>query len=127
MTIMLKLYSLSLRWLPADLRADFGADMAQLFRDQLLATRGAIARFGLLMAAIGDVAAQSLRQRPAASGPANRGRFFANFPNDFRHGLRLLRRYPATAVVAIATLALGIGMNVAIFSVVDAVQLPAIT
>ena len=53
MTIMVKLYALSLRWLPADLRADFGADMAQLFRDQLLATRGAVARLGLLMAALG--------------------------------------------------------------------------
>jgi putative ABC transport system permease protein len=126
MIIMLKLYALSLRWLPADLRADFGPDMAQLFRDQMLATRGAVARFGLLMAAIVDVAAESARKRSAAGGSTNRGSLMSNFPNDFRHGLRLLRRYPATAVVAIATLALGIGMNVAIFSVVDAVLLRAL-
>ena len=45
------------------------------------------------------------------------------FASDLRHGLRLLRRYPATSVVAVLTLALGIGANTAIFSVVDAVML----
>ena len=43
--------------------------------------------------------------------------------NDFRHGLRLLRRYPSTSLLAILTLALGIGANTAIFSVVDHVLL----
>ena len=42
---------------------------------------------------------------------------------DVRHGLRLLRRYPATSVLAVITLALGIGANTAIFSVVDSVIL----
>jgi putative ABC transport system permease protein len=125
MTIMLKLYSLSLRWLPADLRADFGADMAQLFRDQLLATRGAVARLGLLMAAIGDVAAQSAR-RGASRPAAQRTPPLSNLPADFRQGLRLLRRYPAIAIAAVVTLALGIGTNVAIFSVADAVLLRAL-
>ena len=43
--------------------------------------------------------------------------------SDVRHGLRLIRRYPASAAIAILTLALGIGANTAIFSVVDAVLL----
>jgi len=45
---------------------------------------------------------------------------------DLRHGLRLLRLDPAFAVVAVLSLALGIGANTAIFQLLDAVRLRAL-
>jgi predicted permease len=64
--------------------------------------------------------------RPPGAGSipkARPGAFLETLLQDIRNGLRMFHRSPSFALAAMATLGLGIGVNTAVFSVVNAIVL----
>jgi predicted permease len=78
--------------------------------------RGETVREARLRAGSVTQAAEAVRDQSAVG-------WLADFLRDSQHGIRLLARTPVFTAAAIVSLALGIGANTAIFSLMDAVIL----
>jgi putative ABC transport system permease protein len=108
-----RLYRALLRLFPAEFRGDFGDEMADDFRQQRIdAASGGAAPVARLWT---RTALDMGRRAPREHLDVLR--------RDASYAVRLLVRRPGFAAITLATLALGIGLNTAVFSVVSAVLL----
>ncbi|MDQ6894021.1 MAG: ABC transporter permease [Acidobacteriota bacterium] len=81
---------------------------------------------GSLAAALRPVSPPAPPAMPLGAEGTGGGGLLRGFTRDLRHGARLLRLDPAFSIVAVLSLALGIGANTAIFQLLDAVRLRAL-
>src|SRR5688572_30222025 len=108
-----RLYRALLRIFPAEFRGDFGDEMTDDFRQQRLdAAAGGPRRVARLWTRTAlDIGGRAPREHVDV------------LRRDAGYAVRLLLRRPGFAAITLATLALGIGLNTAVFSVVSAILL----
>ena len=101
-----------LRVFPLEFRGDFGRQMTEDFRDQRedAASRGGA--FGVLRLWL-RIAADFIRRAPQEH--------FDVLRRDASHGIRILRKRPASTATVALSLAIGIGLNTSVFTVVSGV------
>ena len=122
-------YRLLLRCYPRSLRAEFAKDMCLTFAQVLRDCRTPGERRRLWLATIRESVVGGLCERLSSRGGLPRAPVpptstpMDTLLQDFRFAARSLRRRPGLVGTVAITLALGIGANTAIFSLIDAVLL----
>ncbi len=105
-TIGERVYRRLLRLYPRDFSDDYAEEMTRLYRDRV---RGEGA--SIWVALVADLARTAPKEQ------------LSTLVQDARHAWRTWRRTPVLALAAMLTLALGVGANTAVFSVVHGVLL----
>lgn len=108
---LLKLYRWLLRLYPAGFRENYSGSLERQFLDELSESRGPFSLAILWLRIVCDL---------AVSAPLQ---FAREVTLDGKHALRLWRKRPLHTGFAIAALAIGIGANTGVFSVVNALLL----